>query len=75
MEKFTTIHSPQDIGLWHIYYASEMQPPELKKMLRSGSVVWRLTVAGMTRYYRHDWQAKAHYHFACLVYLAKRAMN
>lgn len=74
MEKFTTIQSPHDIGLLPFIQRSPMQPPKLEK-IETGNTAWRLTVAGMTRDYRHEWQAKDHYRLACQFYLAKRFMH
>ena len=51
-----------------------MQPPKLEK-IETGKTAWRLTIAGMTRDYKHDWQAKDHYRLACTLYLTKRFMH
>ena len=38
-----------------------MSKPSMKQVRRNGMLIWEVSHAGMTRYFKHDWQAKWHY--------------
>ena len=52
-----------------------MAKPEIQQVNRKGVVLWEVSYAGMTRYFRWDWQARHHYESCIRLHRTKTGGN
>ena len=45
--------------------------PTLKQVNKDGTLLWEVSHAGMTRYFKHDWQANWHYESCIRLYRSR----
>ena len=48
-----------------------MTKPTIKQVQQDGLLVWEVSHAGMTRYFKHDWKAKWFYESCVRYYRTK----
>tara|TARA_A100001201_G_scaffold75418_1_gene68223 strand:- start:111 stop:272 length:162 start_codon:yes stop_codon:yes gene_type:complete len=45
--------------------------PTIKQVSKDGLMLWEVSYGGMTRYFKHDWQANWHYESAVRLYRSR----
>jgi hypothetical protein len=45
--------------------------PTIKQVNKDGTLLWEVSHGGMTRYFKHDWQAKWHYESCVRLYRSR----
>ena len=45
--------------------------PTIKQVNKDGLMLWEVSHNGMTRYFKHDWQANWHYESAVRLYRSR----
>jgi len=52
-----------------------MAKPVIQQVNHKGVLLWEVSYAGMTRYFRHDWQARWHFESCIRLHRSKTGGN
>jgi len=52
-----------------------MAKPVIQQVNHKGVLLWEVSYAGMTRYFRHDWQARWHFESCIRLHRTKTGGN